>query len=241
MLPPHGDKCVKDVAVGPTPGELVLIRVWRRIILPLLFLVPFSHRLFSNQGSAVVKRCSRSAIELSSCLFSPSQTQGSVPAKKNKKAPFPPLALSFLHRKDRKLNSVVHRGCLSLCDPRWQHVLLWWRLFLNPRLFRHIAFFHANDSHNVQCLLSRACLCWPDVTFRHSLDVRLSVSASDGGSCRTSRPWWILKFFPEWSRSDVARRSQLDVLSWPRPSSSEERSPWYPWRGSPPPTHPPFH
>lgn len=182
MLLPHGDKSVKDVAVGPTPSELVLIRVWRRVILPLPFLVPFSHGLFSNQGSAVVKRCSRSTIELSSCLFSPSQTQGSVPAKKKKgqkkKAPFPPLALSFLHGKDRKLNSVVHRGCLSLCDPCWQHVVLWWKLFLNPCLFLHIAFFfHANDYNSVQCLLSRACLCWPDVTFQHSLDVELSVSA----------------------------------------------------------------
>lgn len=27
MLLPHGDKCVKDVAVGPTPSELVLISV----------------------------------------------------------------------------------------------------------------------------------------------------------------------------------------------------------------------
>lgn len=81
-------------------------------------------------------------------------------------------------------------------------------------------------------------ICRPDVTFQHSLDVELSVSASDGGSCRTSRPWWILKFLPQWSRSDVARQSrqsQLEVLSWPRPSSSEEHLP-YPWRGSHPPT-----
>lgn len=33
------------------------------------------------------------------------------------------------------------------------------------------------------------------------------------------------------------RADSLDVLSWPRPSSSEEHLP-YPWQGSHPPTHP---
>lgn len=118
--------------------------------------------------------------------------------RKKKKALFPPLALSFLHGKDRKLNSVVHRGCLSLCDPCWQHVVLRWKLVLNPGLFRHIAFFFST----LTILLASSVYCharvsvdqmWPSniVWMLSSVCRRLMAAAAEqadlGESSNSSR------------------------------------------------------